>query len=216
MNQSLELDFVARSQQGMFFTHEGKAQANNDEERLLLENSKTDAASFKEIYERYFTRIYVYCLRRVRQPEDAEDVTSLIFIKAFANLENYRGGSVAAWLFQIAHNAVINHLRAKRPQISLETAISDGLEDNLTDFTNPILDQIVELEKRSIVQALIDDLPLAQREILALSVNAGLTAKEVGEVIGKSEGAVGMALHRIVKRLQLAYHKKAQLEVEKE
>jgi hypothetical protein len=57
--------------------------------------------------------VYHYCLRRVHRPEDAEDLAGLVFIRALAGLREYRGGSFAAWLFRIAHNAAANGLAAR-------------------------------------------------------------------------------------------------------
>ena len=175
----------------------------------LLERAKSNPADFALLYERYFARIYNYCLRRVDQPEEAEDVTSLVFTRAWAGLAGYRGGSVAAWFFQIAHHAVANHLRlrGRKPQISLEVAVTNGWTDNLIEPDDGILEKIVQLEERQQLAGLIAALPPEQRELLALSIAGGLTAKEVGQVVGKSEGAVWMALHRIVQRLRSEYQR---------
>jgi RNA polymerase sigma-70 factor (ECF subfamily) len=75
------------------------------EEGSILAQARSDPAGFAPIYERYFPRVYQYCLRRVQQPLDAEDLAGLVFIRAMAGLREYRGGSVAAWLFRIAPNA---------------------------------------------------------------------------------------------------------------
>ncbi len=193
----------------MFFTrrHQAEPDAPPLDDALLLERAKSNPADFALLYERYFSRIYSYCLRRVGQPEEAEDVTSLVFTRAWAGLAGYRGGSVAAWFFQIAHNAVANHLRGRKPQISLEVAIISGWTDNLIEPDDGILEKIVQLEERKQLAGLIAALPPEQRELLALSVAGGLTAKEVGHVLGKSEGAVWMALHRIVQRLRTEYQR---------
>ena len=78
------------------------------EEGSILAQARADPARFAPLYERYFARVYHYCLRRVHRPEDAEDLAGLVFIRALAGLREYRGGSFAAWLFRIAHNAAAN------------------------------------------------------------------------------------------------------------
>jgi len=200
----------------MFFIRQNKKEVTADvtEDTQLIELAKANPADFDLLYERYFARIYNYCLRRLGQPKEAEDLTSLVFTRAFSGLAGYRGGSIAAWLFQIAHNAVINHLKAKKAQVSLEVAVSNGWLDNQTESGNPTLDRLLKLEEQALVSQLIEALPAEQRELLTLSVVGGLTAREVGQILGKSEGAVWMALHRIVQRLQKAYQKKSQVEVE--
>ncbi|HEX2916058.1 MAG TPA: RNA polymerase sigma factor [Chloroflexia bacterium] len=193
----------------MFFKRRSNTgpDAQPDEDAHLLEQAKIDPACFGLLYERYFQRIYYYCLRRLSSPEEAEDVTSLVFTRAWAGIEGYRGGSVAAWFFQIAHNTVANHLRGKRPQLSLEGTGTGDWGDSLADPEEAVLERLVQHEKHKQVAELIAALPPEQRELLALSIAGGLTAKEVGQVLGKSEGAVWMAFHRIVKKLKAEYQR---------
>ncbi len=165
-----------------------------------IEQARANPAAFQPLYEEYFPRIYRYCLRRVTRLEEAEDLTSVVFTRALANLSQYRGGSFAAWIFRIAHNAVVNHLRGRRHSIPLEEieTLSDGDE---------MLSGLVKVEEQQRVARLIAALPDEDRELLALKVSGGLSAKEIGLVIGKSEGAVRVAIHRIVERLRAAWTK---------
>lgn len=173
-----------------------------DEEQRLLAQAICNPADFGPIYERYFERIFNYCYRRVGQPEEAEDLAAKVFGNALHNLAGYRGGSVAAWLFQIAHNAVLNHLRVRRPVVSLErdTQVLDLPQESVT-----ILDQLVRLEKLQQVRELIEALPDEQKDLLALSIVGELNSKEIGQIVGKSDTAVRMQLHRIIKQLREGY-----------
>lgn len=172
-----------------------------DEEARILARAHADVAAFAPLYERYFPRVYTYCLRRVGTGEEAEDVTSLAFTRALAGLDGYRGGSVAAWLFRITRNVVANHLRDRRPQLSLDAApphtMAEGSED--------ALEGVLRAEERARVARLLAALPDEQRELLALRVAGGLSSREIGAVLGKSEGAVRVALHRVVRGLRAAY-----------
>lgn len=169
-----------------------------DEESRLIEQARTTPTAFGPLYEHYFARIYRYCTRRVQNAQEAEDLTSLIFTRALSNLRHYRGGSFAAWLFQIAHNAIANHRRDQRSQFSLEQAeqVSSG------DST---LDDLIDLDEFQCVARLIATLSDDQRELLALRIAGELSAKEIGVVLGKSEGAVRVALHRIIQQLRTGY-----------
>lgn len=181
-----------------------KAINQNDSDRAAP--SDTGPLDFDLLYENYAERIYRYCLRRVGQPQEAEDLASLVFTRAWAALATYRGGSEAAWLFRIAHNAVANHLRGRKPQVSLEALLTTGgaSADFLAGPGEEMLDNLIGREDRAELAALVEKLKPDQRELLALSVAGGLTAREVGEVLGKSEAAVWMAFHRLVKRLRAA------------
>ena len=175
-----------------------------DDEPRILARAREDPAAFAPLYERYFPRIYAYCLRRTGTAEEAEDLTSLVFTRALTGLAGYRGGSVAAWLFRIAHNAVANHLRDRRPQIPLEPTAT--AMEKAPSADQP-LDHLIRAEEQERVARLIAALPERERELLALKVGGGLSAKEVGAVLGKSEGAVRVALHRTIQGLRAAYRR---------
>lgn len=177
--------------------------------------SGTGEPDFDLLYEKYVERIYNYCLRRVGQPQEAEDLASVIFTRAWAGLSNYRGGSEAAWLFKIAHNTVANHLRARKPQVSLDALVTTGRADYLAGPDEEMLDKLIRQENQAELAELVETLNPGQRELLALSVAGGLTAREVGEVLGKSEAAVWMAFHRIIRRLRANLSRRGEVEKEK-
>lgn len=164
-----------------------------------VERACANPAAFEPLYAEYFPRIYRYCLRRVSCPQEAEDLTSLVFTRALASLSTFRGSSFAAWLFRIAHNAVANHLRSRRPAIPLE-----GIAE-ISESGDEMLERLMNAEEREAVARLIAALPEEQRELLALKVTGGLSAKEIGQVVGKSETAVRMAISRIVQHLRAAW-----------
>jgi RNA polymerase sigma-70 factor (ECF subfamily) len=176
---------------------DGQSVDRMDDEPRLMQAAMQDIHQFAPLYERYFARIYRYCLRRVGTVEEAEDLTSVIFTKALVGLVGYRGGSVAAWLFQIAHNAVVNHLRSRRRHLSLdETEL-----DLAADIPAP-LEQVMHRGTRQAIRVLVATLPDDQQNLLALKMVAGLTATEIGQVVGKNAGAVRVELHRIIGKLR--------------
>ncbi|MBI5930921.1 MAG: sigma-70 family RNA polymerase sigma factor [Chloroflexi bacterium] len=171
-----------------------------DEEVHLMQAAVDDLTQFGPLYERYFVRIYRYCLRRVGTAEEAEDLTSVIFTRALVSIGGYRGGSVAAWLFQIAHNATVNHLRSRRPHLSIDDADLDFVAD-----TPAPLDEVMRGETQQALRDLVATLPDDQQNLLALKMVAGLNAAEIGQVIGKNAGTVRVELHRIISKLRTRY-----------
>ena len=175
------------------------AEASHHEARMLLA-ARADLTQFAPLYERYFPRVYTYCLRRVEHAEAAEDLTSLIFTRALTHLHEYRGGSAAAWLFRIAHNAVANHYRDRRVHVSLEHSEMDVADENAAPG-----ERMEQAEQQQAMRDLMTGLPDDQRELLALKLAGELTAEEIGAVLGKKAGAVRVELHRIIKRLRAQY-----------
>lgn len=172
--------------------------AHEAAEQAQLIAAQRDLQYFAPLYERYFPRIYAYCLRRVEHAQEAEDLASQIFTQAMSNLDQYRGGMVAAWLFRIAHNTVINHSR--RPQaVSL-----DDLPEIPIDWGDPA-DALIKTESHERLRQLVARLPTEQQDLLLLKVVGGLTAEQIGAVVGKSAGATRVALHRIIRQLRQMY-----------
>jgi RNA polymerase sigma-70 factor (ECF subfamily) len=174
----------------------GTTLTQSDEVRIM-QLAQQNRLLFAPIYETYFDRVYAYCLRRTDSVQEAEDLCSLVFSRALAGLDLYRGGLVAAWLFQIAHNTVIKHYRARR----IVTALDD-IEELEAESD---LEQVDDREVWQTLSKLVATLPDDQRELLALMLDAGLSSQEVGEIVGKSAGAVRVQFHRLLKQLRERY-----------
>lgn len=180
------------------------------EDRLWLLAAQRNPALFERVYQHYVHRVYAYCLRRVDDIETAEDLTAHIFARALHGVGEYRGGSVAAWLFQIAHRQVANHYRGRKLVFSLDAPVPTTLEDeatlgeSLTDDAQDAdpLAQVIALEEQAAVLQLVQTLSDHERNLLLLKVVGGLSADAIGRIVGKSAGAVRVDLHRIMKRLR--------------
>ncbi|MFW6136076.1 MAG: RNA polymerase sigma factor [Chloroflexota bacterium] len=162
--------------------------------------ARRDRSAFAALYHRYVDRIYRYVYSRVGRKADAEDLTARIFTEALEGLDGYREqGEFSAWLFTIAHHRVVDHYRRKRPTQPLDEAI-----DIESDRPNP-LTQVAHNERLGRLARLVDGLDEEKRELLRLRFAGELTYREVGEITGRSEGAVKMAVHRLLRRLEEAW-----------
>ncbi len=128
---------------------------------------------------------------------EAEDVTSLIFAQALAALPRYRDGVFRSWLFAIAHNAVANHHRARRPVRPLD----DALEVPDAALGGSPESAAIAAEERSALSAALTQLTSDQRHAVELRL-AGLTGPEIAQVLGRSHAAVKMLQLRAVDRLR--------------
>ena len=156
--------------------------------------------AFEDLYREYLDRIYAFLRSQLGNASDAEDVTSQVFMKAFEAYSRFepRHASPAAWLFQIARNAALDHhRRAGRLQRT---------ERALAREPAPSVDPGAVVQERMLYRELMEAvarLPDRHREVIGLR-HSGLSFQEVGGVMGCSEDAAKMLYHRAVKALRAA------------
>lgn len=174
-----------------------KAPAQADAERLLIEAAQKDPARFAELYENNFDRVYAFIARRVRDRNEAEDLTSEVFHDALAGLPRFewRGAPFAAWLFKIASNAIID--RSKRAAKEQQPPAILGLPADV----NPreIED---EIEQRARLFQLVDRLPIDQRRVIGMRFAEERSIREIANELGRSEGAVKQLQSRALQNLR--------------
>lgn len=161
-----------------------------------------DAAAFGEIYDTHVDSVYRYLLYRVREPSDAEDLTSEVFTRAFANVHRYRwqGKSFLAWLYTIARNAVTDRRRRDRPTVELDNA--HGLaEEGPTAHDRAVLGEEVDA-----LRGAVKHLTGEQQEVLVLRFVDDLSSREVADILGKNEGAIRALQFRALGRLRRILH----------
>jgi RNA polymerase sigma factor (sigma-70 family) len=157
---------------------------------------------FETWYVEHRSAVYRYVRFRVATREAAEDVTSIVFMKALRSFERYdsRKASPRTWLLRIARNAVTDHLRSLRRRGSLHVSL-DRIPDLVADV--PSHEERVIRQER--IQRLLNGsqtLRKADQEILSLRYGAGLDNAEIAEHLDISNNAVAVRLHRALKRLK--------------
>ncbi|MDE3103109.1 MAG: sigma-70 family RNA polymerase sigma factor [Chloroflexota bacterium] len=164
-----------------------------------------DRAAFSELYDTYVDSVYRYLLYRVREPSDAEDLTSEVFTRAFANIRRYRwqGKSFLAWLYTIARNAVTDRRRRERPTVDLDTAFGIA-EDGPTAH-----DRAVHGERVVALRGAVKHLTAEQQQVLALRFERNLSSRQVARMLGKNEGAIRALQFRALGRLRKILHDEA-------
>lgn len=165
----------------------------------LIQAAQAEPEAFGLIYQRYADRVFSYTRSRLATVEDASDVTQQIFARALQALPRYRPGSTpfAAWLFRIAANAVTDELRRRRrPTVALQF---------LPESLEPPAPTTDDAEHLQVLRDRIAELSEREREVLALRFAAGLTAREIGTTLGRSEAAVQKQLSRTLSKLKEQY-----------
>jgi RNA polymerase sigma-70 factor (ECF subfamily) len=169
-------------------------------EETLVERAKEDPLAFGLLYEKYIDRIYNYIFHRTSNVLEAEDLTSRTFYQALQNIQNYtdRGVPFSAWLYRIAHNLVANwHRDRSRRQI---TSLED-LAVVSKSKTSP--DHLAEQnDKERALWEAIGRLHPDRQELLILKFSEGLSNAEIGQIMGRSEGAIKSLYHRTLLALR--------------
>jgi RNA polymerase sigma-70 factor (ECF subfamily) len=150
------------------------------------------------LYDEYFDKIAYYIYVRIGDRNEAEDLAGDVFVRALESLKSYkeRGIPMQAWLFRIAHNILVDRLR-KKGRI---TTIPD---DNvvIVDEEDPaaIAEKNIEMER---VNKAMQKLTPDQREVLQLRFFGGLSSRETGAVLKKSDGAVREMQRAAIEKLR--------------
>ncbi|MBE7385760.1 MAG: RNA polymerase sigma factor [Leptolyngbya sp. SIO1E4] len=167
----------------------------SDEE--LAQVACGDRNAFAVLYRRHVTDIYRFLLVRVGKVQDAEDITTQTFEAALQHIAGYQGiGKFKSWLLGIARRKAADHFRQKRVTLPLEFAQHIPHPDTPLD---ECIDQQLRLE---LVASLLHRLTPERSEALALRLFGRLTIAEVAHVMGKSEAAVKMLVHRAMSDLK--------------
>jgi RNA polymerase sigma-70 factor (ECF subfamily) len=155
-------------------------------ERLVQEARSGDAWAFGLLFDHYHLPVYRYIASRVHRPSDAEDLTQLVFVKALEALPRYeaRGIPFGGWLFRLARNTVIDHVRTRHEHVDLESASHQPGGEAGPDEVTVARQELDEVA--AALAALTDE----QRDAIALRFFAGLSAREAAVVMGKQEGTI--------------------------
>jgi RNA polymerase sigma-70 factor, ECF subfamily len=163
-----------------------------DDERRLIEAAQKDLRRYAELYEQNFERVYAFIARRVRDRQEAEDITAEVFHHALANLAKFewRGVPFAVWLFRIAANAIADRWR---------TLAREAVQPPADDLDHS---HWPDIERRVTLFKLVDGLPRDQRSVILKRFVEEKTIREIAAELGKSEGAVKQLQFRALETLR--------------
>mgnify|MGYP001158974950 FL=1 len=178
----------------------GELAPDFDEKAVVDAAQQGDQVALSALYNHYFPRVYRYVATRLSSTEDAEDVTTEIFLRIIENLRTFswRGLPFGAWVFRIARNEVVSHVR--RQKVRTTTA---QLTESIQDPTPDHVDAIVTAFTVATVREAAEKLPEAQRQVIALRFGAGLSVAETAQALGKTENNVKVLQHKAIAKLQV-------------
>jgi RNA polymerase sigma-70 factor (ECF subfamily) len=180
---------------------EGRRVVHLDRDRPLVEAALRDPARFDALYRKYLAQVYSYAYYELGHHHDAEDVTERTFLLALGALPRFEerarpadgegASTFRVWLFQIARNVVANARRDRRrhPEARLEAAAAVPVAHDLEGAVSRG-DEAVE------AWAAVGRLPDDRRRALLLRFVEEMSTAEIAGVLGRSEGAVRVLIHR--------------------
>ena len=165
--------------------------SENHDERTLVEAARRDPASFADLYERNFYRVYAYMVRRVGDRHQAEDLTADVFREALAGIGKFewRGVPFAAWLMGIASRVLADHWKRSGREIG-------------NPATEPEAAGPAEIEHNTMLFQLVSRLPEAQFRVIHMRFVEQKSIREIAQELGRSEGAVKQLQLRAIENLR--------------
>jgi len=162
-------------------------------ERLLVDAAQRDPSRFAELYEQNFARVYAFVAARVRNRDEAQDVTAEVFHEALAGIGRFewRGAPFVTWLLGIAANVLADrwHGTARKQEIQGEEVERAAVDS--------------KVEQRAMLYQLVEQLPEDQRQVIIRRFVHQRSLREVAAELQRSEGAVKQLQFRALQTLRL-------------
>jgi RNA polymerase sigma-70 factor (ECF subfamily) len=180
--------------------------AHLDRDRSLVDAARADPSRFEPLYRKYVAQVYSYAVYELGDHHEAEDATERTFLAALANLHRFEerarpadgegASTFRVWLFQIARNTVAERRRTRRRHP--ETALDD-LPDADAVAPGDLAAEVVVRDEAAAAMRAVDRLAGDRRRAVVLRFVHEMTTAEIAGVLGRSEGAVRVLIHRALR-----------------
>jgi RNA polymerase sigma-70 factor (ECF subfamily) len=169
----------------------------SQESQLTTRASLGDKEAFGDLYELYLDELFRYVFYRISNKADAEDLTELVFLKAWEGLPGYRGTvPFRAWLYRIARNAIVDHYRTRKQNVPLDEDVP------LADTEDHPEQQVLFQETTEQLIDAISMLSPLHQDVLVLRFVNGYSTAETAQILERNVGTVRVLQHRALKAMQ--------------
>ncbi len=164
-----------------------------------------DKEAFGRLYTLYFTPVYRYIYLRLKNKQDAEDVTQVVFLKLFTTKANFEDRKISplAYFFTVARNALIDHVR----KVSHDPVFDDEELAEKSDKIEKKGDPFLVHENADLVERALTELDGEQHDVVIYRFIEGFSYTDIGDMLGKSEDAVRQICSRAVKKMRVVTKK---------
>ncbi len=180
-------------------------------EQALVARSRVDASAFGELYDFYLPRLFGFIVRRVGDRNVAEDLTAMTFERALDAVRDggFRNDAFGGWLYRVASNAVVDHVRRSKRTIPLGMRASDAWGDGDRDAVPEPGDDTAAAAfaaalDRDVLRRALIRLPETHRRVIVLKYFDGLEIEELCGALGCSRPTLAVKLHRALRALRAA------------
>ncbi len=171
-----------------------------DADRSAVDAARREPRQFEALYRKYVGQVYSFALYELRDHHAAEDVTEHVFLRALAGLSRFeeRGegerSTFRVWLFQIARRAISNERRRARRRLEAPLEVAEAVSAGDDPAT-------VAAQRETALRAwdAVQRLPAERRRAVVLRFVEEMTTREIAGVLGRSEGAVRVLMHRALR-----------------
>lgn len=180
---------------------ENASESSLEDDVLVKEAIGGNEQSYKKLVEKYRRALHFHILKMVSEREQVEDLVQETFVKAFDNLNSYNTNyAFSTWLYRIATNHTIDYLRKKKLQtLSIDEPVetkSGKMEMQLPDKSAHTDRDIIQKQRKKMVQQAIEDLPEKYRKVIQLRHMEEKSYQEISEVLDKPLGTVKAHIFR--------------------
>lgn len=162
-----------------------------------------EMGAFQELVSRYHHKVYLVILGLLRNREDALEVAQETFLRAYRKINGFQGGSsFYTWLYRIGVNLAIDaQRRQKRNPLEFRESM-DGILESQNEVARDPFSDVHDRELREGLVKALNSLTPEHKAVIVLRSVEGLSYKDIGEILGCSEGTVMSRLHYARKKLQ--------------
>lgn len=197
----------------------GTSRMDPERERSLVDRACADAAAFGVLYDYYLPRIHGYVARRISDRATIEDLTAMTFERALEALRSgsFRNDAFGGWLYRVAANAIVDHVRRDRRLTSLGARPAAPTREDGADAERvpgpsadaAAVDEFAAALDRDQLQRALQALSETHRRVLVLKFYDDLSTEELCAVLGCSASTLAVKLHRALRALRTTLERMA-------